>query len=109
MPTSPLNLPQQFGRFLAAGALVFVALFWCACAILLSTQEAHQDLAALHAMLKSGALQSLAGWLLNLQTGYVPFFLRQRPLPMAYGIAVLPAWLAAFVYDVKILRKENLL
>src|SRR5258708_22441055 len=109
MPTPQLNLPQQFGRFLLTGALVFTVLFWGLSSILLSTQGIHRDLLAVRAIVKSCTLLPFAHWLQDLETAYVPFFLRQRPLLACYLISAALAWLAAFVYDGRILRKENAL
>ena len=109
MPIPQLALPQQFGRFLLTGALVFTVLFWGTSSFLMSTQEIHRDLFAVRAILKGCFLQSFANWLRDLETGFVPFFVRQRPLLACYLIAAPLAWLAAFIYDRKILRKENTL
>jgi hypothetical protein len=109
MPTPQLNLPQQFGRFLLTGALVFTVLFWGTSSILLSTQDAHRDLLALRVILKSCTQLPFAQWCRDLETAYVPFFLRQRPLLACYLISAPLAWLAAFLYDIKVLRKENIL
>jgi hypothetical protein len=109
MPTPQLNLPQQFGRFLLVGALVFTVFFWGTSSILISSQDMHRDVLAIWMLLKSCFLQPFALWFLNLKAAYIRFFLRQRPLLACYLISVPPAWLAAFLYDVKILRKENIL
>jgi hypothetical protein len=109
MPITQLNLPQQFGRFLLTGALVFTVLFWGMSSILLSTQDIHRDILAIRAILKSCVQQSFSTWLRDLETAYMPFFLRQRPLLTCYLISAPLAWLAAFVYDGRILRKENAL
>jgi hypothetical protein len=109
MPTPQLNLPQQFGRFLLTGALVFTVLFWGTSSILLSTQEVHRDLLAIRVILKSCTQLPFAHWLQDVETAYVPFFLRQRPLLACYLSSAPLAWLAAFLYDIKVLRKENLL
>ena len=46
MPTPQLALPQQFGRFLLAGALIFTILFWGLSSVLMSNQDVHRDIAA---------------------------------------------------------------
>ena len=48
MPTTRLNLPQQFGRFLLTGAFVFTVFFWGLSSILLSSQDIHRDILAVH-------------------------------------------------------------
>src|ERR1700686_3513085 len=109
MPNPQLALPQQFGRFLLNGALVFTLLFWGMSSILISTHDVHRDLFSIRAILKGCTLQSFAAWLRDLEAAFVPFFFRQRPLLACYLIAAPLAWLAAFLYDKKILRKENIL
>jgi hypothetical protein len=109
MPAIPLNLPQQFGRFLLTGFLVFAVLFCGTSSILLSTGAIHRDILAVRDILKSYPYLSFANWLRDFETAFVPFFLRQRPLLACYLISVPLAWLAAFLYDIKILRKENIL
>ena len=108
MPTPQLALPQQFGRFLLAGALVFTILFWGLSSILLSHQEAHRDIGALYLMAKSLIHQPFAAWFRDVQTAYIPFFFRQQGLLVSYCISVVLAWVTAFFFDIKILRKENL-
>jgi|SRR5205809_7147860 len=109
MPNPQLNLPQQFGRFLLAGALVFALLFWALSMVLMSNQDVHRDIAAVVALSKSLIHQPFANWFRDVQTAYIPFFLRQPGLLACYSISFTLAWLAAFLYDIKILRKENLL
>jgi hypothetical protein len=104
-----LNLFQQFGRFLLIGALVFTAVFWGASTILISGPEAHQYMSVVRQILKNALHQSFAVWLRDLETGYVPFFLRQRSLLACYMIASSFAWLTAFAFDGRILRKEHTL
>ncbi len=108
MPTPQLALPQQFGRFLLTGALVFTVLFWGLSQILIPAQDAHRDIAAVHLMLTSLFHQPFAAWFRDIETAYVPFFLRQQALLACYSISVALAWVAAFFFDIKILRKENL-
>ena len=91
MPTPQLALPQQFGRFLFTGALVFSVLFWGASSLLVSTQQVHIDLLAIRAILKGCFVQTFSNWLRDFQTAYIPFFLRQRPLLACYFISVPPA------------------
>ena len=109
MPTPQLNLPQQFGRFLLTGALVFTLAFWGTSMILISASDTHRDLSVVRVILKSSIHQSFTTWLRDLETAYIPFFLRQRSLLACYLISAPLAWLAAFVYDGRILRKENAL
>jgi hypothetical protein len=109
MPTTRLNLPQQFGRFLLAGAFVFSVFFWGLSSILLSSQEVHRDVLAVHAVVKSSRLLPFATWLQDCERAYVPFFLRQSSLVACYLISVTLAWVTAFFFDSKVLRKENIL
>lgn len=109
MPTTRLNLPQQFGRFLLAGAFIFAAAFWGTSLILVFPLDGHRNLALLRLILKAAPHQPLQTWLQNLETMYIPFFLRQRSLMSCYFIAASLAWLAAFFFDGRILRKENTL
>jgi predicted membrane-bound mannosyltransferase len=109
MPTPQLALPQQFGRFLLAGALIFTILFWGLSSVLMSNQDVHRDIAAVVALSKSLIHQPFANWFRDVETAYIPFFLRQHSLLACYSISFVLAWLAAFLYDIKILRKENIL
>jgi hypothetical protein len=109
MPTTRLNLPQQFGRFLLAGAFVFAVFFWGLSSILLSSQDAHRDILAIRVIAKASTLLPFANWLQDFERAYVPFFLQQTSLVACYLISVTLAWLAAFFYDTKVLRKENIL
>src|SRR5258708_6854969 len=109
MPAPQLALPQQFGRFLLIGALVFALLFWALSTVLMSNQDVHRDIAALVALSKSLIHQPFANWIQDVETAYIPFFLRQHLLLACYSISFALAWLAAFLYDIKILRKENIL
>ena len=104
-----LSLPQQYGRFLVSGALVFILLFWGLSQVLISTHDAHLDFLALKLIVKGIFHQPFSLWLEKVEVGYVSFFLRQRPLLGCYMIASSLAWLAAFLHDTKILRKENML
>jgi hypothetical protein len=108
MPTPQFALPQQFGRFLLTGALVFVVLFWALSIMFMSNQDMHRDMAALHMMLTSLIHQPFTNWFRDVERAYVPFFLRQHSLLACYSVSLAFAWLAAFLYDTKILRKENL-
>lgn len=109
MPQPQLSLPQQYGRFLVTGALVFVLVFWGLSQILFSSHDTHLNFAAVRLTLKAWKDQPFSVWLQNLQTAYLPFFLHQRPLLACYMIATSLAWLAGFLHDTKILRKENTL
>jgi|SRR5205809_5826747 len=109
MPTPQLNLPQQFGRFLLTGALVFILLSWGLSSLLISSGDVHRDFLALRMLLRACAVQPFPTWLRDFQSAYVPFFLHQQRLLACYLIAVPLAWLAAFLCDTKILRKENML
>jgi hypothetical protein len=104
-----LTLPQQYGRFLVSGLLVFIVVFWGLSAVLIPSRDAHLDLLAFRLILKAIFHQPFSLWLERLEAGYLPFFLRQRPLLGSYMIASSLAWLAAFLHDTKILRKENTL
>jgi hypothetical protein len=109
MPNPELSLPQQYGRFLVAGALVFMFIFWGSSQVLIAGHDAHLDFLAAHLILKASMHQSFSAWLEKFETGYLPFFLHQRQLVACYMIAATLAWLAAFLHDTKIMRKENML
>lgn len=104
-----LTLPQQYGRFWVTGALVFILVFWSLSALLIANHDAHLDFLAARLIFKSLFHQPFSLWLEKIAVGYLPFFLRQRPLLGCYIIAGSLAWLAAFLHDTKILRKENTL
>jgi hypothetical protein len=104
-----LNLLQKFGRFLMTGALVFTILFWGTSMVLMSAIDARHDISALRIIIKSCIQQPFAMWLRDLEAAYIPFFLLQRPLMACYLISASFAWIAAFFYDGRILRKENTL
>ncbi|HET9285572.1 MAG TPA: hypothetical protein VFR24_26780 [Candidatus Angelobacter sp.] len=109
MPNHELSLPQQFGRFLLAGAFVFIVVFWVLSEILISGHDAHLNFTAARLILEAATHEPFAVWFKDFQTAYLPFFLRQRPLLGCYMIAASCAWLAAFFHDTKVLRKENTL
>jgi hypothetical protein len=71
MPTSRLNLPQQFGRFLLAGAFLFAAAFWGTSLILVPPMDGHRNLALLRLILKAAPHQPFQTWLQNLETIYI--------------------------------------
>lgn len=108
MPATPQHtLGQQFGRFLVCGALVFTVTFWLTSSIFLTAVDAKRDIHALVLLMKALTAIPFADWLAELHHAYLPFFLGQRPLVGCYLIAVPLAWGAAFLYDIKIQRKEN--
>lgn len=109
MPHPQLTLPQQYGRFLVTGAIAFILAFWGLSLILISSHDAHLNFAALRLILKALKDQPFPIWLQNFQTAYLPFFFHQRPLLGCYILSSTFAWLAAFLHDTKILRKENTL
>jgi hypothetical protein len=109
MPQSKLTLPQQFGRFLVSGALVFGLMFWALSQILISSHDAHIDFQAVRLILKAAIHQPFSSWLQNVETYYFPFFIGQRSLLGCYMIASACGWLVAFFHDTKFLRKENTL
>jgi hypothetical protein len=109
MPHPQLSLPQQFGRFLVTGALVFTLTFLGLSQILVSAHDAHLDFAAARLILKSVVHQPFPVWFRDFQSAYLPFFLHQRPLVASYMISAAFAWLAGFFHDTKVLRKENTL
>ena len=110
MPTpQQLSLPQQYGRFLVSGVLVFILLFWGLSQVLISGHDAHLDSLAVRLTFKAIFHQPFALWLAKVEGVYMSFFLSQRPLLGCYMIASSLAWFAAFLHDTKILRKENLL
>ncbi len=104
-----LTLPQQYGRFWVTGVFVFAVVFWGLSQVLVSSHDAHLDLLALRLIAKGIFHQPFSLWLKKVEVGYLSFFLRQRPLLGCYMIASSLAWLAALLYDTKILRKENTL
>lgn len=104
-----LSLPQHYARFLVSGILVFIFVFWGLSHILISTHDARLDVLAIQLIFKGIFHQPFTLWLKKVEVGYMSFFLRQRPLLACYLIASSFAWLAAFLHDTKILRKENLL
>lgn len=109
MPHPQLSLPQQFGRFLVIGALVFTLGFWGLSQILLSSHDARLNLFAARLILKAGMHEPIAVWFKDFETAYLPFFLHQPPLVACYMISAAFSWLAAFLHDTKVLRKENTL
>jgi uncharacterized membrane-anchored protein len=109
MPTPPQHtLGQQFGRFLVSGALVFTLVIWFTTSMLISTAEAHKNIQVLHWLTKGLVTKTFGDWLGDLHHAYLPFFLAQRALVGGYLLAVPLAWGTAFLYDIKILRKENI-
>jgi hypothetical protein len=104
-----LSLPQQFGRFLVTGALVFTLAFWGLSQILISSHDAHLNFSAVRLIVKGSIREPFAVWLKDFETAYLPFFLRQPQLVACYMISAAFAWLAAFLHDTKVLRKENTL
>src|SRR5579884_2716486 len=72
MPQSKLTLPQQFGRFLVSGALVFGLMFWALSQVLISSHDAHIDFQAVRLILKAAIHQPFASWLQNVETYYFP-------------------------------------
>ena len=107
MPNTQLNLLQKFGRFLLTGALVFILAFWGTSLVLVSASDGHRDFSAVRLILRSSVHERFSTWLQDLETAYIPFLLRQRSLMACYLIAASLAWLIAFFYDGRILRKEN--
>jgi uncharacterized protein involved in cysteine biosynthesis len=105
--TQQLNLIQKFWRFLFIGILVFILAFWGMSSVLIPPADGQRNLTLLRLILKSSIHQPFPAWLHNLESLYVPFFLRQQSLMTCYLIAASLAWLAAFFYDGRILRKEN--
>src|SRR5437899_7481521 len=103
MPQAQLTLPQQYGRFLVTGALVFGLGFWGLSQFLISSHDAHLDFLALRLIFKAGIHQPFPIWLQNVETTYLPFFFGQRPLLGCYMLASGLAWLVAFLHDPKIL------
>ena len=86
-----------------------MVVFWALSQVLISAQDAHRDMGAVRLMLTALFHQPFAAWFRDIETAYVPFFLRQHSLLACYAVSLVLAWLAAFLYDTKILRKENLL
>jgi hypothetical protein len=109
VPHPQLSLPQQFGRFLVTGGLVFTLGFWGLSQILVSSHDAHLNLSAVRLIVKAGIHEPFAVWFKDFETAYLPFLLRQPPLVACYMISAAFAWLAAFLHDTKVLRKENTL
>jgi hypothetical protein len=109
VPVHQLNLLQKFGRFILVGAVIFALAFWGASMFLVSGHDVHHNFAVVRVILKSSVHKPFTMWLQDLETVYLPFFLRQPPLMGCYLIAASLAWLAAFVFDGRVLRKENVL
>jgi hypothetical protein len=109
VPVHQLNLLQKFGRFILVGIVIFALAFWGASMFLASSPNVHHNSAVLRVILKSSVHKPFTTWLQDLEIVYVPFFLRQPPLMACYLIAASVAWLAAFVFDGRVLRKENVL
>ncbi len=108
MASSPaLGLPQQFGRFLLVGALVFFLTFSILSSTFVSSQDIRRDKLALRFITKTFTFNNTDPWIEDLKTGYLPFFLQQRSLVVSYAAAVQLAWFVAFLFDTKILRKEK--
>jgi hypothetical protein len=109
MPHLQLTLPQQYGRFLVTVALIFILVFWGLSQVLISSHDTHLNSLAVRFILKALFHQPLSLWFEKVEGDYLSFFLRQRPLLGCYIIASSFAWLAGFLHDTKILRKENML
>lgn len=108
MPAPPQHaLGQQFARFLFVGTLVFALMFWLTSSLFVSATDAKRDSQAIRCLIKGLTTRSFLDWLADLHHAYLPFFLGQRPLVGCYLIAVPLAWGAAFLYDIKVQRKEN--
>lgn len=107
MSPNQLTVPQQCIRFLAVGAFVFTIAFILAASLLLSKGEAAQDQLAAKLLLKGLVKQPFTAWIRDLETGFMPFFLSQRALVGCYALATPIAWLTAFWFDTKILRREK--
>jgi hypothetical protein len=101
------TLLQQFVQFVFVGAIAFGTCFCLLAFTLLSAETLQRDRVALRLMISSFSNQDLSKWLANLATGYTPFFLQQKPLVLAYCVAVAVAFWASWWYDTKILRKEK--
>jgi hypothetical protein len=109
VPVHQLNLLQKFGRFILVGVVIFALAFWGASMFLASGPDVHHYFAVVRLILKSSVHKPFTTWLQDVETVYIPFFLRQPPLMACYLIASSLAWLAAFVFDGRVLRKENVL
>jgi len=107
MPHPQLSLPQQYGRFLMTGALVFIVVFSGLSQVLISSPDARLDSLAVRFIFKGLFHQRFSPWLEKVEVDYLSFFLRQRPLLACYLIASSFGWLAGFLHDTKILRREN--
>ena len=99
MPHHELSLPQQFGRFLVTGAMVFVLVFWGLSQILVSSHDAHLDFLAVRLILKAGIHQSFPVWLQNVEASYLPFFFcaSARCLAATYLPRPVPGWRRSFM------------
>jgi len=102
------TLLQQFGRFLVAGALAFTLVFWLTTSILVTPIESQRNAQALRWLLHGLTTKPFATWLNDFHHGYLPFFLAQRALVSCYLLSVPFAWVGAFLYDIKISRRENI-
>jgi len=102
------TLLQQFGRFLVAGALTFTLTLWLTTSVFVTIPDAHRNGQVVHWLMKGLTTKPFGVWLDDFHHGYLPFFLAQRALVACYLMAAPLAWGCAFLYDIKILRKENI-
>jgi hypothetical protein len=91
------------------GALVFTLSFWGLSQVLISSHDAHLNFSAARLIVKAGIHEPFAVWFKDVESAYLPFLLRQPPLVTCYMISAAFAWLAAFLHDTKVMRKENTL
>ena len=109
MPAPPQHtLLQQFGRFLVAGGLVFALTYWLTSSIVVSPADSQRNSQVIRWLIKGLTTRAFAVWLADFHHGFLPFFLAQRAPVGCYLISVPLAWTAAFLYDIKIQRKENI-
>jgi len=101
------TLTQQFVQFLFIGALAFCAAFALGASAFLPQGALERDRVALRLATQAFNREPWAVWWSDFKTGYMPFFLSQKALVATYVVAVAFAWLVAFWYDTKILRKER--
>ena len=83
MPRHELSLPQQFGRFLVTGALVFVLVFWGLSQILDFQPRAHLNFLALRLILKAVSINRFPSGF-KIRNRYLPFFFASARLLGCY-------------------------
>lgn len=109
-PQHTPNVPQQYTRFVVAATFVFSVIFYLVASQVLSHADVRRDISALKLLATSLVhMRSFSQWFHDMETGYLPFFLRQRGLVESYALATVCAWCGGYFFDTKIHRKEKTL